>query len=188
MISVFAKACQHFHQTRLEGLLVIRNGVPCRHPWMAWCELCIFRNPAFRFGILEGTLAIGIPAIVEFAFVPISPFLVHMVRTMQGSGGPIHVEGLVGAQSFMRLQPVDRVVGQVFADVISLLWGAWWHHHRGITHQMRFILGGFTCQEPVEVFKSESGWPVFERTCSSDFSGWCVVPLAPCSCGVAVVA
>ena len=52
---------------------------------MARSELGVLRNPAFGFGILEGTLAVGVPAFIKLAFVLISPFLVHMVRAMQGS-------------------------------------------------------------------------------------------------------
>ena len=85
MIRVFGKACQHFHQTRLKGLLVVGNGIPGCHPGMAWCELGVLWNPAFGFGVLEGTLAVGVPALIKLAFVLISPFLVHMVRAMQGS-------------------------------------------------------------------------------------------------------
>ena len=51
---------------------------------MAWSELGVLRNPAFGFGILEGTLAVGVPALIKLTFVLISPFLVYMVRAMQG--------------------------------------------------------------------------------------------------------
>src|SRR5580700_8534682 len=88
---------------------------------MARSELGVCRYPAQLFGALEGALAVGVPAVVEFALVLVGPLLGNMVRTVNGAGGPVHEEGLVGLEGLVLAEPLNGVVGEIFGEVVVIV-------------------------------------------------------------------
>ena len=87
----------------------------------------------------------------------------------------------------MLVQPADRVVRQVFAEVVALLRSFRREHVGRVAHQVRLVLRGLAGEEAVEIFEAEAGRPVLERAGRSGLLGRRVVPLAPGGGGVAVI-
>ena len=139
-VHVLGEPRRDLHQSSLEGLLVLRNAVPRRHPRIARRELGLLRNPSLLFRPREHALTILVPAVVELAFVLVCPLLHDVVRSMDGAARPVHVEGLVGLEGFMPAQPPDRIVGKIFAQVIALLGRAGRSDVGRVTNQVRLVL------------------------------------------------
>ena len=81
-------------------------------------ELGVGRNPAQLLLPREDALAHGVPAIVELAFVLVSPLLEDVVRAVDAARRPVHQERLVGRRRalLLRIQAmplVRHVLGQV---------------------------------------------------------------------------
>ena len=81
---------------------------------------CVGGNPALLLRTPECTLAVGVPAVVELAFIFVGPLLRDVVRAVDRAARPVHEERLVGLERPVPAQPADRVVRQVFAEVIAL--------------------------------------------------------------------
>ncbi len=90
------KTREDLHQAPLKGTLILWNTVPGGHRRVAGRQLGTFGNDAHFKLPLVGSNAVGIPTVVESAFVLIGPFLEDMVGSMGGAGRPVHQEGLVG--------------------------------------------------------------------------------------------
>ena len=110
---------------RWKGLFVLGDAVPGRHRLVPRGELRVGGDPAFLFRTLEDALAVGVPAVVELALVFIGPLLRDVVRAVDRAARPVHEERLVRLESLVLMQPADRVVRQVFAEVVALLNGFW---------------------------------------------------------------
>ena len=76
---------------------------------------------ALVLGVLEGALAVLVPAIVELALVLVRPFPGDLVRPVARAAGPVHEERLVRLERLVPPQVVDRVVGEVFAQVVIIV-------------------------------------------------------------------
>ena len=109
------------------------------------------------------------------------------MRTVDRAAGPVHEKRLVRLEGLVLVQPADRVVRQVFAEVVALLHGLWRQDARRVANQVRLVLRGLAGEETVEVLEAEAGRPVLERAGRSGLLGRCVVPFAPGACGVTVI-
>ncbi len=175
------------HQSSLEGLLILRNAVPRRHPRVARRELGLLRNPSLLFRPREHALTILVPAVVELALVLVGPLFHDVVRTMDRTARPVHVEGLVGLKGLMLAQPPDRIVGKILAEVIALLVRARRSDIGGVTNQVGLVLRRFAAEEAIEVIEAVARRPAIEGTRRGCLFGRRVVPFAPRACGIAVV-
>ncbi len=144
-------------------------------------------DPALLLGSLENALAVGVPAVVELTLVLVRPFLRDVMGTVDRAACPIHEEWFVRLEGFVPVQPSDRIVGQVFAEVVALFRSFRRMHVGRIAHQVRFVLRGLAGEEAVEIFEAEAGGPVLEWASRSGLIGRRVVPLAPGGGGVAVI-
>jgi hypothetical protein len=88
-VNVLGESGADFHEAALEGLLALGDAVPVGHGFMARSELGVRRYPAELFGAVDGALAVGVPAVVEFALVLVGPLLGNVVWTVNGAGGPV---------------------------------------------------------------------------------------------------
>ena len=93
-IDVLDKAGKDFHQAALEGAFRFGDAVPTGHRFVAQRKLRVGRDPAHIFLPLENALAVGVPAIVELAFVLVRPLLEDVMRSVSCAGGPIQKNGL----------------------------------------------------------------------------------------------
>ena len=88
---------------------------------MARCQLRVRRDPSYLFSAFEDTLSALIPAIVELALVLVGPGFGNMMWAVNGSTSPIHEEWLFRPERLMLVQPIDGVIGEIFAQMVSLL-------------------------------------------------------------------
>ena len=188
-IHVFGKPGEYLHQPALKGLFVFGNRVPGRQRGGSRGQLRVLRNPAQLLGALEGALAVLIPAVVEFAFVLVGPFFRDLVRAVRGSARPIHEEWLVRIKGPVLTQPADRIIGEVFAQMIIIVaTGSVGVLHVGrISDELRFVLRRFTAEETVEILEAVADGPGIERTGGGGLLGGCIVPLPPSRGAIAVV-
>ena len=101
---------------------------------------------------------------------------------------PVHEERLVRLERLVLAQPVDRVVGEVFAQVVALVPASCGGSDAGgVAHQARLVLRRFAGEEAVEVLEAVAGRPVVERAGGGRLLGGRVVPLAERRGAVAVV-
>ncbi len=119
-IDMLGEAGEQFHQAPLEGAFRFRDAVPACHRRVVRRELGVRRYPAKILLMLERALSQRVPAIVEPAFVLVSPLFENVVRPVRGAGRPVQEERFVGRVRAMLAQPRDRLVGEVFAQVIIL--------------------------------------------------------------------
>ena len=135
-------------------------------------------NPAQLLLALEDALAQRVPAVVELAFVLVRPFLEDVMRAVRGAGRPVHQERLVGREGAMLAQPGDRLVGEVFAQMIFLvvrrLDGV------EVLVQPRLPLRRLAGEEAVEIVEADAlaGRPERERPHRRRLGRGRVVPLA----------
>ncbi len=176
---MLAEPGRDLHQAALERLLTLGNVIPGLHAFVPRGELRLLRNPSHRLGPVERPFPIGVPAVVELAGVLVRPLLRHMVGAVQTAAGPVHEERLVGLERLVPVQPPDRVVREVLAEVVPLLRGLRRQHTGGVPDQVRLVLRRLAGQEAVEVLEAQPCRPVVERPCRGGFQGRGVVPLAP---------
>ena len=102
-----------------------------------------------------------VPAHVELAGEPLPPLGCHMVRGMYGRHRQVAEEGSLGARCVLSFDPGDRLLGQVFAEVVA---GP--THVRcdrcGLVVHRRFPLRGFGADDAVETVEAEAGGPTVE--------------------------
>ena len=73
---------------------------------------------------LERLRAVLIPALIELALVLVCPLLGDVVRGVRAPGRVVHEPRLLGILRADRMQPRDRLVGQVIREVVRLAVGA----------------------------------------------------------------
>ncbi len=176
-IGMFPEPREHFHQAALKGPLFFRNTVPRRHCRVARGELGFRRYPTLRLGAFEDALAIGVPAVIELSFILICPLFGNVVRTVNRTCRPIHEERLIGLERFMLPQPVDSIVRQVFAQMVTFVWGLRRFDKGCVPNEARFPLRSFACEKAIEILEAVPGWPIVEGTGSGRLIGRGVMPL-----------
>ena len=136
------------------------------------------RNPAQLLLALEDALAKLVPAVIEAAFVFVGPLLENVVRAVRRARRPVHEERLVGRESAMPFHPGDRLVGQVFAQmifrVVRRLDGI------EVLIEPRFPLRRFAGEKAVEIIEADAlaGRPSRERPHGRGLVRRRVVPFA----------
>ena len=186
-VGVLAVSGAHLHQPALERPLALGDALPRRHQLVPRGELRVGGDPAFLLGPLAHPLPVGVPAVVELAPVLVDVLLRRMVGAVNGAAGPVHEERLVGGQRLVLVQPPDSVIGQILVQVVTLAGGLRRQHERRVPNQIRLELRRLTRQKPVEVLEPRIRRPVLERAGRARLDGRCVVPLAPGTCGVAII-
>src|SRR6516165_12215025 len=118
----------------------------------------------------------GVPAVIELAFVLVGPFLRHMMRCMHGAGGEVDKERLVRRQLLAVADKADRLVHQVGSQMIPLL-----RRLRGIdltvvTSEIGIVLAGVGAEESVVAIEAASKGPAVEGSGSTYLLGWRQMP------------
>ena len=81
----------------------------------------VLGDQAHSLLFLEDHLPGLVPAHVELTLVFVDVLLRRMMRRVHGAGGPEHEEGLVGIDGGLPGQVVDRLVGQIFREMVVRL-------------------------------------------------------------------
>ena len=111
----------------------------------------------------EHLLPVGVPALVEYARIPVRPFLRHVMRRMRGAKAQIQVERLGRVDLLDVGDELHRLIDQVLAEVVTLLGRARRLHLVVVVHQIRIPLAGVTAQEPIETLEPAPQRPPVER-------------------------
>jgi hypothetical protein len=115
---------------------------------------------------LERDLALLVPAVRELAFVPVDPLLRDVMRRVRGAGREVDEERLVGQQRFLLARPGNRLVGQVFGQVVPLGRCLRRLDRRRAFVQGRVPLVVLATDEAIEVLEAApASRPRVERTC-----------------------
>ena len=80
---------------RVEFLLIGRAGVPGRHRVGTRRQLRVLRDDTELLLVLEGDLALLVPAVVELALILVGPLLGDVVRSVRGARREVDEERLV---------------------------------------------------------------------------------------------
>ena len=120
VVGVLGETGEDFHQATLERLFIFGDRSPGGHRLRPRRQLGVLRNPALLLGALEDALAVGIPAVVELAFVLVGPFLHDLVRSVRGARRPVHQERLVRCVGLLFAEPLDGVLRDVVGEVVAL--------------------------------------------------------------------
>ena len=111
----------------------------------------------------EHLLAVGVPAVVEHARVPVGPLLRHVVRGVRGAEAEVQVERLVRVDLLGVGDELDRLVDQVLAQVVALLRRPRRLDLVVVVHQVRIPLAGVTAEEAVEALEAAPQRPPVVR-------------------------
>ena len=183
-VDVLDETRENLHQAGLERTLCLRDAVPRRHVVGTRREFGIGRNPAKLLLTRKHPLAIDIPAVVEFAFVLVSPFLEDLVRSVRSAWRPIQEERLVRRERLVASQPVNAVLREVFAQVVFLAVRRF--HRVGILEEPRLPLRRLAGDEAVEVVEAMSRRPAIEWTHRRGLVRGRIVPFSDCGGVVSV--
>ena len=156
------EAGEHLHESPLERPLLLGDVRPALHALGARSQLRLGRDPAGGLLPGEDPLPVGVPAVVEGPGVLVGPFLGDVVRSVRGTGSPVHEKRAVGGVRAVLTQPGDRVVGQVLGQVVALALRRL--DRIEVLIQPRLPLRGFAGDEPIEIVEAVPGGPTVERS------------------------
>ena len=187
-VGVLGEAREHLHLARVELLLGVAQGVPGRVGLRPRRELRVRRHDAEALLALEGPLAVGVPAVVELALVLVRPLLGDVVRRVRGARRVVDEPRLVGVVGADRVDPLDRLVGDVVREVVELPVLALRHaDDRVVLDDDRVVLAGRAGQEAPPVVEAPGLRPVVERARGAHRATGRQVPLAEAAGDVAVL-
>ncbi len=104
--------------------------------------------------LLEGDLALLVPAVGERPLVLVGPFGWHVVRRVRSARREVGEEGLVGHECLLLVDPADGLVREVLGEVIALLGRLGRLGRVGALVQGRLPLVVFAADEAVEVLEA----------------------------------
>ena len=121
VVGVAQEAREDLHHPAVQPARVGRQRRPVGDVRVVAGQLRVGRQDAQLLLARERPLAVGVPAVVELAGVPVRPLLGHVVRRMGGAEAEVQVEGLVGVDLLGVRDELDRLVDQVLGEVVALL-------------------------------------------------------------------
>jgi hypothetical protein len=162
MVGVVHEAGEDLHHPRVEPPLVVGQRVPLGHVGIAWRQGCLrWEEPQLLLACEHG-LAVRVPAAVELALVAVGPLLRHMVRSVPGAGGVVHEERLFGRVDVRVAHELDRVVGEVLAEVVSVLRRARLRDRGVVLRQVGIPLVRLAAEEAVIALESPAQRPAMK--------------------------
>jgi hypothetical protein len=162
MVGVGHEAGEDLHHPCVEPPLVVGQRVPLGHVGIAWRQRCVRREEPQLLLACEHRLAVGVPPRVELALVAVGPLLRHMVRSVPGAGGEVHEERLLGRVDVRVAHELDRVVGEVRAEVVALLRRARLRDRGVVLRQVGIPLVRLAAEEAVIALESPAQRPAMK--------------------------
>ena len=175
------------HVPGVEPLGIVRQGVPLRHVRVPRRQFGPRRDDAHVELALMDDLAVLFPAAVELALVLVRPLLGHVVRRVTGAGGVVQEEGLVGRVDVRVLDELDRLVGQIDAQMVAVLRQCRLLDLVVVVGQFRIPLVGLATQEAVVALEAATERPAVVGAGGGRVLGRRQVPLADAEGVVAVL-
>ena len=115
------EAREHLHHPGRQPARLGRQRLPRGHVRVVARQLGVGGQDAELLLAGEHLLAVGVPAVVELAGVPVGPLLRHVVRRVGRPEAQMQVERLVGVDLAEVGDELDRLVDQVLREVVALL-------------------------------------------------------------------
>ena len=194
VVGVREEASKDLGHAAEQLLLLVREGVPWsdhveRRPGLALDALFLrIRVQRGQLGALredpelllsfENKLAIGLVAHVELALVLLDPLLRRVMRSVAGAWAEVHEERLVGRDRLGVLDELDRLVGEVRGQVVSVLGHGRLVDRVVVVDQVGIPLVGLAAEEAVVALEPAPDRPVALRGGHVHLVGGDEVPLA----------
>ena len=186
VIGVLEEAGEHLHHAGVEPSFVLGELVPLLHVGVVPGQHRVLGHDAQFLLPREHPLAVGVPAVVELALVLVGPFLGYLMGRMVGAGREVEEERLVGGDLFEVGDELDRLVGEIDREVVTLLGGLRRLDLVVVEDQVGIVLVSVAAEEAVIAVEPPPEWPSGVRSSGADLFGGCEVPFADAECGVAV--
>ena len=187
-VGVLLEAAVDLHLAHVELLLLVGERVPGGEGVGALGELGVLRHDAELLLPRQRALAQRVPAVVELALVLVRPLLGDVVRGMGAAGGVEEHPRLVRVLGTDRVQPLDRLVGDVVGEVVELAVLALGDAQRPVVlGDDGVVLAGGAAEEAPPVVEAPGLGPVVERTGRALHVVRREVPLAEAAGDVAVL-
>ena len=187
-VGVLLEAAVDLHLPYVELLLRVGERVPGREGVGTLGQLGVRRDDAELLLTRQRALAQRVPALVELALVFVRPLVGHVVRGVGAAGGVEDHPRLVRVLSAHRVQPLDRLVGDVVGEVVELAVLALGDAQRPVVlRDDRVVLAGGAAEETPPVVEAPRLGPVIERAGRALHVVGREVPLAEAASDVAVL-
>ena len=165
-VGVLLEAGIDLHLPRVQLLLAVRKRVPGREVVRSRRQHRVRRDHAQRLLPLEGLLAERIPALVELAAVLLAPLERDLVRRVRAPGRVVDEPRLFLVLGAHRVQPANRLVGEVVWPVVLLAVVALRDADRRVVlGDHRVVLARLAAEDAPEVIESPCVRPAVERPC-----------------------
>ena len=106
------------HLAGIQLLLLGRERIPCGNVTRAGGWLCALRENTLGYLVLQNLIACLVPAHVELSEILFQICLRSMMRSMHGTGRPLHHEGTVRSNGSLCRDPVNGAVGEIGRNVV----------------------------------------------------------------------
>ncbi len=186
VIGVLEEAGEDLHHAGVEPAFVVGELVPLLHVGVVSRQHRVLGDDAQFLLPREHLLAVGVPAVVELALVLVGPFLGHLVGRMVGAGREVEEERFVGRDLFEVGDELDRLVGQIDGEVVTLLGRLRRLDLMVVEDQVGIVLVGVTAEEAVVAVEPAPQRPAVVRAGRADLFRGCQVPFADAERGIAV--
>src|SRR5215813_6325843 len=154
VIGVGEKPGEYLHHAGINFLFSGGQWLPLRYIGIVARELSLSRDDSKLLLPREGPFAQLVPTVVKFALVLVGPFPRHVMRRVSSARAEIHEEGLVGSDLFGVGDEADRLVHQIFGQVITLFGGLLRLHSMIVRNQFGIILVGLAAEKTVEALEA----------------------------------
>ena len=178
MVGMFHESRKHFHHPRVQFLLVRRQLVPIRNIRIVTRKLGVFGHDAQFLLAFEDSFAIGVPAVVELSLVFVGPLLGHLMRRVVCAGGEIQEERLVRRHLLGVPNELDRLVDEVFGQMVALLRRLRRLDLVVVIDQIGIVLVSVAAEETVVTLEAASQRPAIVRSRRAGLFGGSQVPFA----------
>ena len=121
MVRVRQERGEAFLEAGVEPPLVAGERIPGRHPVRPRGKLRSPREQADLMLARQRFVPPAVPARVEFAAIAVDPGLRRLMRGVASAGTEVHEERLVRRRRFEILHELDRVVDEIFGEVVAFL-------------------------------------------------------------------
>ncbi len=184
-VGVFEEAGESLLQAQRQRAFIRREFDPGLHARIARRKVSIRRDDAKLLLPLVPLLPHHIPAGVELAAVLVDVFLRRLMRRMRRAERDVEEERLFRHGCLLRVHHADRLIDQVFAEVITLIRRLRRLHRMIVAGQIRTPLVGLAFEEAVVAVEAACERPLVERAGRRCLLHRGEVPLADGEGGVA---
>jgi len=157
------KASKDFHHARVQLLFLSRTFVPRFHVRVVTRKLGVLRDNTQFLLLLENLFAIGFPAVVEHAPIPVNPFLRNVVGRVRCAGTEIHEERLLRRHLLGVGNEADCLIRQVCGQMVAFFRRLLRLDLMVVVDQVRIILMRVAAHKSVEPLEAAAKRPAVVR-------------------------